>query len=63
MAVRKVMSIEQAAQFIAEEARQNNITISELFYWVLGKAETPSFDSSSEVILRACEILEKKCLP
>jgi hypothetical protein len=64
MAIRKVVSIEQAAQIVAEEARQNGITVSELFYWVLGKGDMPSFYTTSEVILRACEIMEqKKCLP
>jgi hypothetical protein len=53
------MDIEQAAHKLAEEARHKNVTVSEMFYKLFEKSEQFS-DSKTEIVLRACEILEQK---
>jgi hypothetical protein len=50
--------IEKAAQVVADKARQEKITVSDLFYRLMEKSDKVS-DVGSDVILRACEILEK----
>lgn len=51
--------IEQAAQAIADEATNQKMTVSDLFYRLLEKSDDVS-DKGAEAALRACEILEEK---
>lgn len=51
--------LNKAAKILADKASQNDKTVSDLFYRLLEKSEELS-PVKSEIVLRACEILEKK---
>jgi hypothetical protein len=52
--------IDQAAQKIADEARNQKMTTSDLFYRMLEKAPETTSKTATDTVLRACDILEKK---
>jgi hypothetical protein len=55
--------IEKAAQVTADKARQERMTVSDLFYRLFETADTPATTArrnGEEVVLRACDIMEKK---
>jgi hypothetical protein len=53
--------IDQAAQKIADEARNQKMTTSDLFYRMLEKVDPATTSkAATDTVLRACDILEKK---
>jgi hypothetical protein len=53
--------IDQAAQKIADEARNQKMTVSDLFYRTLREVDPATTSkTATDTVLRACDILEKK---